>query len=271
MSAFPITIDATQLCNKSLLIYGDGQVQVDWFDSTVTQTFPLQPGEYKFQIGSGSFAAFNFTVTPKGLVNYDKSLNKFIEGRGTSKLTLKGLTVTLDARYISSTVLYLIELYEMNDHITNTTWNMLPAEYSLVVGSGQRANFNFSLKGDGTFAYDRAYECKPNGSGGFLRGARTPKLEFLGYPVMVDARAAGGDGVGLEDLGLPFSPSAVQFANLLPASNYPVWYNSETNARAVFNLELNGKISLPPEVQPPIIEVKKFHDLTLLVIAPTQP
>jgi hypothetical protein len=268
MSAFPITIDATQLCNKYLLIYGDGQIQVDWFDSTVTQTFPLLPGDYKFQTGSGSFADFHFTVTSKGLVEYKKSFDKFIEGRGTSKLTLKGLKVTLDARYISSTVLYLIEMYQMSDHITNTTWNMLPAEYSLVVGSGQRANFNFLLKGDGTFAYDKAYECKPNGSGGFLRGRGTSKLEFLGYPVLVDARAAGGDGVGFQNLGLEFSPSAVQFANLLPASNYDVWYKS-SGEPAVFHLELNGKISLPTEVQPPIIQVEKFHNLTLLVIAPT--
>ena len=271
MSTFPITIDATQLnlCHKQLLLWAGGEPQGDWFDTGVAQTFQIQPGGCKFQIGSGTFAAFTFSVTPDGLVEYDPRLNNFVAGAGTSALTLAGLKVTLDARYISSLVTYVIEIYMRGDHITNTTWNMLPAEYSLIVGSGQRANFNFSLNGDGHFAYDPAYECKPDGSGGFLRGAGTSVIEFLGYPFLVDARAAG-DGAGFVELGLGLSPSAVQFANLLPAPGYEIWYKS-SGERAAFDLNIDGKVSLPKKVKPPLIQVKKFHNLALLVIAPKQP
>lgn len=272
MSTFPITIDATplNLCHKHLLLWANGEAQGEWFDTEVAKTFQLQSGSCKFQIGSASFAAFTFDVTPEGLVEYDPSFDNFIEGRGTSALTLKGLKVTLDARYISSTVTYLIEIYMRSDHITNTTWNMLPCDdYSVIVGSSQRANFNFSLKGNGHFAYDPAYECKPDGSGGFLRGAGTSKIEFLGYPFLVDARAAD-EGAGFLQLGLGLSPSAVQFANLLPASGYQIWYKSSVEP-AAFDLGHNGKISLPKKIKPPIIQVKKFHNLALLVIAPQQP
>lgn len=272
MSTFPITIDATQLCNRFLLISPDETNQIGWFNSRVVQTLLLEPGIYKFQMGSAFFADFHFNITAKGLVAYDKSFNAFVEGKGSTNLTLKGFKVTLDARYISSKVVHLVDMMQMSDLITYTTWNMLPAQYGLMTGSAQRADFFFILKGDGKFAYtDKAHECKPDGRGGFLRGGGTSKLEFLGYPVLVDARAAGGDGVGFQDLGLPFVPSAVQFANLLPASNYPVWYNSQINRIAVFHLDVKGKIILPPEVQPPLIQVKKFHDLTLLAIAPKQP
>jgi hypothetical protein len=272
MATVSITIDATQLnpCHKFLLLYSREVIQDDWFDIAVPKTFQLEPdSSCRLQIGSGSFAGFNFTITSEGVVAYDTSCDAFIAGRGTSTLALKGLTVTLDARYISSTVLYPIELYFASNHITNTTWNMLPGEYGLIVGSGQRADFGFSLNPDGTFAYDGSYECTPEGNGGFLRGAGTSRIEFLGYPVLVDARAAGGNGVGFEDLGLGFSPTAVQFANLLPASNYTVAYKS-SGELATFHLGLDGHISLPEGVQPPIIQVKKFHDLTLLVIAPTK-
>lgn len=279
MSTFQITVDATQLHHESpiphheqlLLWSGSDHPVGDWFKTEDIQTFQLEPGAYKFQMGSGSFVAFQFTVTPKGVIKYDSSADSFVEGIKTSNLTLKGVKVTFDRRYLTGPILYLIEIYLRSDAIPiNTPVTLLPGDYSVIVGSGTRAGFNFTLKGDGTFAYQsKSHECKPDGSGGFLRGGGTSTLEFLGYPILLDARfAAGGDGVGLVDLGLPFVTSAVQFANLLPAP-YKVWYNSN-GAAATFTLDARGNIILPPEIRPPLIQVKKFHDLTLLVIGPTR-
>jgi hypothetical protein len=277
MSDFPITIDATPLYHESpiphheqLSLARGGNAGTDWFQTKEIQHVLLEPDKYRFQIGSGLFAAFNFSVTPEGLVDYDTSFDNFISGRGTSQLTLKGVEVSFDRSYLTGPVLYLIELAWQSDPITtNRPVTLLPAEYSLIVGSGMRASFNFELKGDGTFALnkDPTYEINPNdGSGGFLKGGGTNKLEFLGYPVLLDARfATGGNGVGLEDVGLPFVTSAVQFANLLPAS-YAVSYNSNGPVTTPFSIDVQGNIILPPEVNPPLIQVKKFHNLTLLVI-----
>src|SRR5216684_1743866 len=119
---------------------------------------------------------------------------------------------------------------------------MVPASYySVQQGSGEVTSFDFKLGLDGTFSYDPSYDIS---CGGFLAGNGTSTLEFLGYPILVDARAAGGAGLTIQPIwGMPFTPTAVQFANLLPAQSFTLQVNSGERTKAVFSLEAGGRFS----------------------------
>ena len=49
------------------------------------------------QIASGVLADFTFTVKPEGTMDFDESCDGFLNERGTSKHTILGLEVTLNA------------------------------------------------------------------------------------------------------------------------------------------------------------------------------
>lgn len=251
-SAFPVNIDATQLVYHNFIIPG----QTGWINANVVQTLPLAPGRYNFQIASGYYADFWFDVTPGGTVDYDAAFDAFLGGRGTSTLTITGFAVTIDARYLSGSGVLLV--VGGADWITYATVRMVPASYySVQQGSGVVADLQFKLGLDGTFAYDPAYN-------GFLRGSGTSTLEFLGYPLLVDARAAGGAGVLIQTVwGMPFATTSVQYACLLPAAYYALQVNSGIVTNAAFRLDTNGVFSFDPALAP-YLALDTFNGLTRL-------
>ena len=167
MSTFSIQIDATQLVYRYFIIPGKTP---DWVSSRTIQTLTLEPGTYNFQIGSGYYADFTFSVTPTGTVDYDASFDAFLSGRGNPTLTIAGFPVTLDARYLSGSGVLLVIPATNEDWITYKTCRMVPASsYSVQQGSGVVTSFTFKLGLDGNFSYDPCYDIS---SGGFLAGNR---------------------------------------------------------------------------------------------------
>src|SRR5579859_3685106 len=59
-ATFPVSVDATRLVYRYFVIPG---VTSGWTDSRTVQTFNLAPGQYSFQIASGYYADFTFTVS----------------------------------------------------------------------------------------------------------------------------------------------------------------------------------------------------------------
>lgn len=258
MSTFPIQIDATQLVYRFFIIPGITDV---WTDSRNVQTLALQPGTYNFQVGSGYFADFTFSVTPEGTVDYDASFDAFLSGRGSSTLTIVGFQVTLDARYLSGSGILLVVPLTNDDWITYKTCRMVPASfYSVQQGSGEVTSFTFKLGVDGNFSYDESQ------FGGFLAGNGTSTLEFFGYPILVDARAAQGQGLTIVPIwGMPFTFTAVQFADLLPAASFALQVNSGVVTQAVFTLDPQGNFSFDSSLSP-YLELDKFNGLTRLKV-----
>jgi hypothetical protein len=226
----------------------------------------LEPGRYSFQIASGYYADFTFNVTPDGKVEYPQSLDVnapsgqagqkgFLAGRGTSTLKIVGMTVTLDARYLAGPGIVLVIAH--GDWMTYKTCRMVPASFYAVQQSpGAVADFHFKLGAD---------DLSRNG---FPAGNGTSKLEFLGYPLLVDARAAGGAGVGIRPVGTPMTPTGVQFANLLPASGFTLQIKSGPSAIPTFKLDAQGNFSFDSS-SAQYFKIESFHGLTLLkVIAP---
>ncbi|HMU41544.1 MAG TPA: hypothetical protein PKE31_21230 [Pseudomonadota bacterium] len=214
MSTFNIEIDATQLFFRKFYIPSHGHV----FDARTVQTVALAKGSYNIQWASGYFADFVFQVTAEGTVDYDPSCDGFLQGRGTSRLSMPGLEVTLDAQYIALQQPFgvlLVGEFTNDDWIVKKTVRLLPASHYLVQqGSGLVSSFEFKLGFDGCFQYNAAYDAS---TGGFLAGAGTSTLTFLGYPVLLDGTRVNGMGVHFGNCwGLKFASNGVQFAHLLP-------------------------------------------------------
>src|SRR2546423_8392711 len=258
MSTFSIQIDATQLVYRDFIIPG----KTDWISSRIIQTLTLEPAGYQFQIGSGYFADFTFSVTPTGTVDYNPSFDAFLSGRGSTTLTIAGFPVTLVARNLSGAGVLLAGLPATNeDWITFKTCRMVPASYySVQQGSGEVTSFAFKLGLDGTFSYNPSYDIS---SGGFLAGNGTSTLEFLGYPILVDARAAGGTSLTIIPIwGIASSPTSVQLATLLPAPIF-VLYISGAATKALFSLDVHGNFSFDSSLSP-YLELQTLQGLPLI-------
>jgi hypothetical protein len=261
-ATFAIKIDATALVYRNFIIPG---VTSNWVDSRTVQSFNLAPGEYSFQIASGYYADFTFSVTPLGTIDFNVGYNGFLSGRGTSTLRIDGLSVTLDARYLSGSGVLLV--VPTTDWITYQTCRMVPASYySVQQGSGVVANFSFKLGVDGHWSYNAALDVAV---GGFLAGSGTSTLAFYGYPLLVDARAAGGTGVTVQTIwGMPFSPTSVEYANLLPAQYFALQVRSGVVSPASFSLAPNGTFTIDSTATS-LLSLDTFHGLRRLnVIAP---
>ncbi len=274
MSTFPIKIDATNLVYKMFII---PEQETGWIDSRVVQSLMLKPREYHFKIASGYNADFTFNVNPDGKIEYDAGLDVndpagvagkkgFLSGRGTSTLKIVGLKVTLDARYLAGSGALLVIAHP--DWMTHKTCRMVPATYSVQQSPGVVAAFKFRLKPDGNFSYNEEYDINRNG---FLAGNGTTTLQFLGYPLLIDARAAGGAGVGISPTGTPLTTTSVQFANLLPAPGFSLQINPGPVTTQRFNLDTQGNFSFDSSAAQ-YFKLESFHGLTMLkVIAPLPP
>ena len=259
---FPVKIDATPLVYRYFVIPG---VTNTWVDSRTVQSFDLAPGVYSFQIASGYYADFTFRVTPLGTIDYDVAYNGFLSGRNTSTLTIAGLSVTLDARYLSGSGVLLV--IPTTDWITFATCRMVPASYySVQQGSGVVADFNFQLDVNGHWQYKAPYDVL---NGGFLAGAGSSTLGFYGYPLLVDARAAGGTGVTVQTIwGMPFSTTSVEAANLLPAQYFALQVRSGIVSQATFSLSQKGVFTIDSGAMS-LLSLDTFHGLQRMnVIAP---
>lgn len=266
MSQLPIQIDATQLFYRYFVIPG---VTSDWIDSRVVQTLQVKPGSYNFQIASGYYADFTFEVTPEGTINYDEKFNSFLSGCSTSTLKVLGFEVTLDARYLSGSGVLLLCPLTNDDWISYRTVRLVPASfYQVQQGSGVVTDLVFTLKLDGTFSYVSSYD---RSNGGFLSGNGTRKLEFYGYPILVDARdaidAQAADtvpawGLTIQPIwGMPFTTTGVQYADLLPAKGFQLQIKSGIVSQATFDLSTDGTFSFNSSLP---LQLNTFNGLKLL-------
>src|SRR5262249_60612749 len=100
-----------------------------------------------------------FEVTQEGTIAFDPAYASFLAGAGSACLTITGLPVTIDARYLSGSGVLLVTPSTSEDWIALKTCRMVPAShYRVQQGSGVVASFEFALGIDGTISYDPAYD-----------------------------------------------------------------------------------------------------------------
>lgn len=223
----------------------------DWYLNG-DNTFELPDAVYTIVVQSANFSVIRFSVN-QGIINYDHSLNAIICGRGSDTLTLKGVNITIDARYIIGSGVMLSSVWD--NFRTIVKGNFLPNlpqhKYVFIVGSGLIADFQFNISIDGRVMFDMACYNK------YVSGNDTNYLVLGGYPLLIDARKApsssfeifGTEGNTMIDNHNPSSVSKVVVGNFMPLplniKNYLYGLKLDKNGYLTgFHIDSNGLISL---------------------------
>jgi hypothetical protein len=230
-----IEIDGSALFSRHFVVSG----VTGWLAADQVQTVTVEEGR-RYQIRAGAeLADFTFSVDSAGRIGYESYAEPYLDGADTSRLTLVGVDTTIDARYLSGSGVLLAHVPPDNqDWLRYRTVRLLPSPvYTWQQGSGVVVNVRAALRRDGTWTYDEDYA-------GYMGGDGTRTLTFYGYPLLVDARAAGGTGVAVHNVwGLGFSPSGVQTAVLLPASTFVLQIRGGELSRGVFAMTDDGELT----------------------------
>lgn len=190
-------------------------------DGSQPVVIQLLPGTYEFSQAPG-VAAFSFEVTPTGTVDYDPGFDGFLAGRGTTQLSVYGHPVELDATYLSHDLLPIIhaasDIYAPREF--SRQWkhwlHLVPADYGFVPAAGIVADFQMSLRPDGSIVIDPVF-------GGFA-GVSDKTLIIKGYPVTIDARGLVEDLILVSMTGPvdPLPHAVVNVRTFIPAAGYLV-------------------------------------------------
>jgi hypothetical protein len=235
---FQISIDTSALTFSTFLIPG----QTDFLDGAIAVTITLPAGIYSFQQSSGSFANFQFEVTAAGLLDYDAKFDSFLNGRGTSTLTIGGFAITLDISALSHHLLPIVAGSKdfLTPDVIHTLVLVPSSSYGFQPGSGLVANFEFEVDLNGNVAIDPKYA-------GFATGTGTKRVTIQGYVIEIDGRRLSHDLLPLiaraQNEFLP--ATVVNSLTLIPASYYGFQPGSGIVADMVFSVELDGLVDYP--------------------------
>ncbi len=163
-----ITIDATALSLPRLLL-----------DNTLALTnaapfaFTLLPGKYQVADATGAPAGLSFILNPNGTDSYDQALEGVLTGAGTGTLTVRGVTVTIEATALSVQALVLDNSLAVPT-AAPFVFTGLPGNYTLVAPASATA-IVFTIESNGTIDYDPRFD-------NFLSGRGTSRLVIHGLP-----------------------------------------------------------------------------------------
>jgi hypothetical protein len=218
-----VTVDAALLANPTFTVSGlSGR-----FDARQPQTLDLAPGRHRFTAaGSG----FTFTVTPAGTVDYGDEQRTYLDGAGTSTLSVKGLDVTVDARPLTNP---LFSLLSETVNLSTTelhTFRLIPGNHVFV--NRQSASFVFAVEADGTVSFG-------DGQRTYLEGAGTSTLIVKGLDVTVDARPLTNPLFSLLSETVNLSTSELHTFRLVPGNH--IFINRQS-ASFVFSVKADGTV-----------------------------
>ncbi len=181
---FTVTIDATALTAPRFQIFRAGPTIGPLASSTV-QTLSLAESDYyQFHVAAGGFS-FIFSIDANGFVQYDPGHEDFLDGAGTSLLTVVGFEFTVDATALTAP-LFVIDGTKEHSGILVCTSSPeairgIPGEY-IFRDSAVGYAFIFEIDYDGFVRYNPGHE-------DFLDGAGTSLLTVVGFDFTVDATA----------------------------------------------------------------------------------
>jgi len=244
VAAFTIHIDARTLSSTGFLIVG----KTGLLDGTTVQQLDLTPGAYSLQPGSGSVMACSFSVTAEGRIDFEGACSSFLTGRGTDTLVVRGHTIKLDARALSSTGFLVPNAFGLADQMMPSTevrsLTLVPFNaYVFQVGSGAVGNFSWGIDQAGRITYDPAFDS-------FLSGRGTDTLVVRGHTIKLDARALSSTGFlvpnafGLADQMMP--STEVRSLTLVPLNAYVFQVGAGLLADFSWGIDQAGRITYDP-------------------------
>ena len=213
---FPLTIDATALSNKGLVIVGFADIVLD---TNKPRSVRLPAGSYSLQVYAGLVSSATFVVKADGTIDYDPSLEGVLLGRGTTALKINGRTITVDATPLSQSQLALLAYHYQSgvevDRLafaTNTkqTLTLLPLAdfgYQFDVDGNYLAAFKFNIDVAGNVLVPSDELTLARGSGGSLLRLGGAHVSIT-IPTGLGAAVLGG--------GITISEGATVDLQLLP-------------------------------------------------------
>jgi hypothetical protein len=222
-----MTIDARALTLDAWILTGftPGASQPGQLPNNVVQTMTLRQGFYELIIGSGNVMNCILEVTATGTWNYPSTCDappanpQWIQGRGTPNLVIRGYTVFIDARTLSTSVFLLSNLLfntgnSTFDSSTVQQFQMVPAPLQgFIIQAGIFCCY-FEVLLDGTVRWPTQFpSTEPTGFETFTRTDTTAcpfegslpcnssnnTATLLGRTITIDATALGpGPGGDLD-------------------------------------------------------------------------
>jgi hypothetical protein len=275
MANFSVTVDATRLGYSAFVIAGPiagnyfpNNFGGNWTANTQTYTVALAPATYTFVVGSGSYDTFTFTLSSAGVISLSEGASSYVTVEGT-KIIVRGFEVTVDARYITGQVNWNTNQTKRPPIVLQTS-RMIPMT-GYRIAMQDNCSFDFTIDQYGLFQYDSSYNYLPASllqkqASGFLQGQGTATLVLLGYPLLIDARHAGGTGVGISQCGpQKFTTNGVVLANLLPYTNFELDFGSGLSSLASFVMDTTGSFTAKNEL-PYQFAFDKFDGVSRLTV-----
>ena len=247
-----ITLDATPLTEQQMQLPG----VTPSFDSKVVQHLSLLPGAYSVYTGGGYVVAPDgslaaFTVKSDGTIDYDPALNGVFLGAGSTKLTVNGVPLTVDARSLTEQQMQLPGVTPSYDSKTVQALRVTPGGYSVYTGGGyvlaNGAIATLAVKNDGTLSWDPSLN-------GLYSAAYSPTgatLTITGLSLTVDATSLTEQQMQLPGVTPSYDSKTVQALRVTPGG-YSVYtgggYITANGAIATLAIASDGKVSWDPSL-----------------------
>jgi hypothetical protein len=216
----------------------------EYLEGTQGTIVSLESGEYTFQMPllAGLRANFKFQITPEGLIDYTPENNGFLQGRGTTTLTVVGFNIKLDGRSLSHDLMFHggIETVILTRDRTHDLTLIPGTGYGFRATPNTIADFQFDLDVTGQIVLDPQYK----------RFASTDgrSLTINGYRITIDGQALSHDLrlylIGNEEI---LSRHQTHPLTLIPTAGYTFWPTIRDLANFQFDLSLTGQIVLDPK------------------------
>ena len=180
---FAITFDLTQLAAANFGIDGAAGGE-----TAALVTLSLPSGTHNLSVPSSSLAIVPFTVSCLGTLDFDPALDSYVNGRGTSTLTVFGFPVTFDLTRLSAAGFNFFFALKVGTSTTApVTLRLIPGTYDLQVPPASPSTIiSFSVSSSGAVDYDPALDrpvCgTPAPPTGYLCGRGTSALTVWGFP-----------------------------------------------------------------------------------------
>nr|MDO8112626.1 hypothetical protein [Candidatus Sigynarchaeota archaeon] len=243
---YPILLDATNLSVTSFFSYTEPLTT--GVGGTRTYYLPTGPNFAVSTFPGGSFPSnTSITVTATGMVSYAPGIDGIVyNGLGTSRLTIIGYPMTLDATCLSLTA-SIAYTEPLTTGTGGTRTYYLPTgvlfRASTFPGGIFPTSTAFMIKSNGRISYDPAID------GVVFNGIGTTRLIIIGYPMTLDATGLSLNSyiaytdfwTGIGGTRLYYLPTGVPFR----VATYP---GGEFPTNTSFTMLSNGMVSYDPAI-----------------------
>ncbi|MGN9784586.1 hypothetical protein ACTMTF_24340 [Nonomuraea sp. ZG12] len=232
-----IRIDTSALTYRKFLIPA---VTPAWIDGGTGAVLSLMPGDYGFQQVAGQ-STFRFEVTQGGLIDYASDGDRFLSGRGTDTLVIRGFNVDIDGRALSHDLILIGAEGPVLTRDRIHTLALVPtAGYGFHPAAGVVGDFRFEVTVDGRLVVDPRFA-------GFSR-VDGRALTIGGYRTTLDGRALSHDLIPLNLFGNSalLSRSSIHEMTYLPAAGYGFHPAAGVVGDFRFEVTVDGRLVVDP-------------------------